>query len=150
MGQEVCVSVHRFFFFFQWVQSFWKNLHFTDCSFILLLLLTWTYLRFPDLWLEIGFCAVRIYPNWKPSGKQVVLLLHVTMEQKRNPMTETKLAKVKQILFIFFLSAEIITVRKTQSCSLNYHCRLMEYIFVLFSKWYSKWLNHIFIFYYIC
>lgn len=124
------------------MQSSWKASHFIECSFLLLLLLSLTKLRFPEELMRNTLLAVRIYPNRKPSGKQVVLLLHITRGQKWNPRTGTKLGKRRCKLSPLFLSVKIIMARKTHYYSLNHHCRLMEYIFVFFYFQIAFWINH--------
>lgn len=99
-AQEVCVPVDFFFpsslllVFFE-RGSLSGRFHF-DFSLLLFLLLSLIYLRFPEgSWSRIHCCVVRIYPNWKPSGKQVALFLHIIMGQKWNPRTETNVSKCR-------------------------------------------------------
>ena len=128
------MSLHRFLSFFHkdWgTQSLWKTFHFIDCSFIILLLLSLTYHRFPkELWLRIYCCAVRIYPNWKPSGKQVSYFYISPWDRKETQGQKQAKGNTKILFKWFFLSAEIIMVRKTQ-----YYHLLISYqwsIFVFF------------------
>lgn len=107
----------------------WKTFHFIDCSFIILLLLSLTYYRFPkELWLRIYCCAVRIYPNWKPSGKQVSYFYISPWDRKETQ--GQKQAKVNTKILSSYSSAEIIMVRETQ----YYHLLISYqwYIFVFF------------------
>ena len=118
-------------------------------QFIIIFIVSWTFLCFlEEFWLGIHSCVKRIYPNWRPSGKQVVLLWHTTTGQKWNQRTETKVRKSRCELSPSYYSHlwKIIMVRKTHYYHLNYHCRLIKCTFILHCFQSGKALNCIFIF----